>query len=352
MNIVILYTTIGHYMYATINSICELNQDANVHVVYDDKHGVDKNYNKLEEINRVKYIPKSSLSKVQLYNFIVEKNPHLLYFPAWQDREYFHVVKKIRRLKNKTIFIGGFDDIWFGRLRQVLGSIYFRLFYRKYFDYAWISGKPQYSYAQRMGFDMETIINDLYCADTNTFNAMVNGNRQKRFLFVGRFVKEKGLDVLLDAYEMLDVDIKEEWNLCLIGSGSLLDQIQKRQSNFIKIIPYLQKEELKVELQKGGVCVIPSNKDQWGLPVHEMALSGYPLIVSSAVGSSSEFLISGLNGYKFKKGSVQSLYNALSKITSLSEQELNNFGAQSQKLGARINSQFSAASFLSVIEFD
>ncbi len=352
MNIVILYTTIGHYMYATINAITQLNQDAHVYVVFDDKYGVDKNYNKLEEIARVKYIPKASLSKAQLYNFIVELNPKILYFPAWQDREYFHVVKKIRRLKSKTIFIGGFDDIWFGRLRQVVGSIYFRLFYRKYFDYAWISGKPQYSYAQRMGFDMETIINDLYCADTNTFIEVVNENRQKRFLFVGRFVKEKGLDVLLDAYDMLEEDIKEEWSLCLIGAGSLLNQIQKRQSRFIKIIPYLQKDELKVELQKGGVCVIPSNKDQWGLPVHEMALSGYPLIVSSAVGSASEFLISGLNGYKFKKGNVQSLYKAFVKITSLSEKELNNFGSQSEKLGARINSKFSAASFLSVIEFD
>jgi glycosyltransferase involved in cell wall biosynthesis len=117
-------------------------------------------------------------------------------------------------------------------------------------------------------------------------------------------------------------------------------------------MPYLQKKELKVELQKGGVCVIPSNKDQWGLPVHEMALSGYPLIVSSAVGSASEFLISGLNGFKFKKGNVQSLYTALTKITSLSDEELNNFGIQSEMLGARINSNFSAASFLSVMEFD
>lgn len=352
MNIVILYTTLGHYMFSTIMAISELKEEAIVYVVYDDNQGVDKNKNELEQIDRVIYIPKSSLPKAQLFNFILELAPRILYFPAWQDRDYFNVVIKLKRFNIETIFIGGFDDIWFGRFRQVLGSIYFRLFYKKYFDYAWISGKPQFSYAQRMGFDMETIINDLYCADSYTFNRQLTRNSQRRFLFVGRFVKEKGLDVLLDAYEMLEDDIKEKWNLNLIGSGSLLKIIQKRQSKYIKIIPFLQKEELKEELQKGGVCVISSNKDQWGLPVQEMALSGYPLIVSSAVGSATEFLISGLNGYKFKKGSVDSLHLAFKKITNLNDEELKSFGKQSELLGGRINSKFSAASFLSVLELD
>jgi glycosyltransferase involved in cell wall biosynthesis len=352
MNIVILYTTIGHYMYATIKSICSLNETVNLYVFFDDKKSIDKNYNVLEEHDRVKYIPKSSLSRDKIYTFILSLSPRILYFPAWQDADYLFVVKKFRKKNNKTIFIGGFDDIWFGTLRQKLGSIYFKLFLKKYIDFAWVSGRPQFSYAQRLGFNMNSILNDIYCADTSTFKSNEQLGKEKRFLFVGRFVSEKGLNILLDAYDMLDDEIKKKWNLHFIGSGSLLGQILEHKSDYIHVVPYLQKDELRRNLQYGGVCIIPSNKDQWGLPVQEMALLGYPLLVSSAVGSATEFLISGYNGYKFKKGNIESLYNAMLKLTKLNDAELKTFGDRSKLLGSRINSDFSAASFLSVLEFN
>lgn len=355
MNIVFLYTTIGHYMFATIKNICELNNQLSVFVIYDDNRGIDKNFNELELHDRVSFIAKSSVTDEKLFDFLVELQPGIIYFPSWQDKSYFKIVRKYRDGGYKSIQIGGFDDIWHGSIRQNLGALYFKLFYKKYFDFAWISGKPQFSYAQRFGFNMSTIINDLYCADTNSFVSYekeIFASKRKRFLFVGRFVPEKGLDVLLKAYDMLDESKKATWNLHLIGSGSLESLITSKKSTFIKVFPYMQKEDLIKELRNGGVCIIPSRKDQWGLPVQEMALLGYPLIISSAVGSASEFLISGLNGYQFKSENANSLLKAMLKIISMDEMELSSFGEESVILGRRINSKQSAASFLSVLERD
>ena len=339
-------------MFATIRRIVQFNKNYRIHVVYDDRRDLNKNDNNIEEIERVKFIRKSEMSRDDLVRYVNQIRPGIIYFPAWQDKDYFSVIKILYRKGSKSILIGGFDDIWHGSLRQKLGSIYFRIFLLKYFDFAWIAGKPQYSYVQRFGFKMSQIIGNLYSADTNTFSVpkSVKTKRMRRFLFVGRFVNEKGLDVLLKAFDSINSVSKDQWELCLIGTGALAKKLDVYHSEAIIIKPFMQKKELIEELKKGGVCVIPSRKDQWGLPVHEMALMGFPIIVSSAVGSASEFVISGYNGYVFENENSESLRLAMLKIIKLTNSEIECFGERSASLAQRINSEFSAASFLSVLE--
>jgi glycosyltransferase involved in cell wall biosynthesis len=346
--IIFLYSTIGHYMTSVLREIKNLNSNAEIVVVYWDKLGINSNKFEIKELNGTHFIPRSSLDSSQMAKLLIDHNPDILYISGWQDKGYVNALKRYRRLKRDTITVCGIDDQWHGYLRQHIGKIYFRLFYKKLYDFMWVAGKPQYHYAQRFGYGPERIVSNIYTADSKSFST--KSGIAKRFVFVGRFVSVKGLDVLFSAYERLSDEIKQEWPLILIGDGGLREQIVANKSKYVTIKPYMQIDDLKAELSNGGVACIPSRKDQWGLPIHEMAMLGYPLVVSSACGAATEFLISGYNGYLFRNGDVDSLFLALFNITQLNTQELELFSARSQKISNRIDSEFSASSLLSVLD--
>jgi glycosyltransferase involved in cell wall biosynthesis len=325
---------------------CNFNTD--IDVVYWNKNDINSNKYEVEDLSGVNFIPRSTMTERLLLDLLTTTKPDILYISGWQDNGYVDALKKYRKTKNQSVTVCGIDDQWHGTLRQRLGKIYFSLFYRKLYDFMWVAGKPQYHYAQRFGYGPERIVSNIYSADTSSFNN--NAGQVKRFIFVGRFVPVKGLDILFAAYESLPENTKKEWPLLLIGDGGLKSSIEKHKSKYIDIKPYMQITELRAELLKGGVACIPSRKDQWGLPIHEMAMLGYPLVLSSACGASTEFLISAYNGYLFRTGDKNSLHQALIKITQLSTQELELFSKRSRILANRINSELAANSFLSIMD--
>lgn len=348
LKIVFLYSTIGHYMTAVIKKILNQTKGAEITVIFWDKNDINSNRYDIEGFEGIEFIPRSTFDDIGLFNLLSEIRPDILYIAGWQDKGYVNALRRYRRVFFNTITICGIDDQWHGTLRQRIGKIYYWFFYKKLFDFMWVAGKPQYHYAQRFGYKPTRIISNIYSADTASFD--MKSEQLKRFVFVGRFVPVKGLDVLFAAYEALPSEIKIEWPLVLIGDGGLKEEILNNKSQYVHIKPYMQINELKSELLKGGVSCIPSRKDQWGLPIHEMAMLGYPLIVSSACGAATEFLISGYNGYLFENGNKDSLYRALYKITQLTNEEIEIYSGRSQLISKRINTEFSANSFLSVLD--
>lgn len=172
----------------------------------------------------------------------------------------------------------------------------------------------------------------------------------KRFIFVGRFVKVKALDLLVQSYCKLPANVQNNWPLILIGDGDQKPMILKPNNPNIKVLPFLQPEELRQELLKGGVGCLLSHKDQWGVVLHEYALMGLPMLASSGCGATTEFLISGFNGFLFRKGDVIDMHRAMKAFTSLTEEDVSRLAENSTKLGNRITSELSAASLLSVCQ--
>jgi glycosyltransferase involved in cell wall biosynthesis len=199
-----------------------------------------------------------------------------------------------------------------------------------------------------MGYDNYHIIRNLYSADTSLFNK--KANPCKRFVYLGRFLRTKGIINLVESYERLPESIKKEWPLVLIGDGPLMQEVKEKGSDHIIIKGFLQPKELQIELSKGGVCCMPSTLEQWGVSIHEFALMGYPLILSSVCGAATEFLIKGYNGYLFRLEEKDGLCDAFKKITLLDEDELELFSQRSYLLGQRINPELSVYSLLSILE--
>lgn len=346
--IVFLYSSINGFVLSTIRQLQTSGACESIDLVHWPFGTTLGNRFLIESIPSVKFYSRDKFEKECILKLLKDTMPDIIYVSGWMDSGYLYAIKKYRSDgAHSFVTVCGIDDQWKGSLRQYLGRIYFHLFYRRLFDFMWVSGKPQYHYAQRFGYAHTNIISNLLSADTSVFNKKVDLTR--RFVFVGRFDPVKGLDILLEAYESLPKTTQAEWPLVLIGDGELRDVVEKRASAQIIVKPFLQPAELMEELMQGGVACVPSYHEPWGVVIHEMALLGYPLVLSSACGAATEFLISGYNGFLFRTNDVDSLRAAFLKITTLSIEQLALFSNNSHLLGQRITPEQAAYSLLSVL---
>ncbi len=89
---------------------------------------------------------------------------------------------------------------------------------------------------------------------------------QPRFLFVGRFIERKGIDVLLDAFRGL-----ERGELWLVGDGPLraFVEAESRGDSRIRVLGYADETSLPDLYGQADILVVPSLFEPWGLVVHE-----------------------------------------------------------------------------------
>jgi glycosyltransferase involved in cell wall biosynthesis len=345
MNIVFLYSELVSYTQGTLQAMIDLDTNVKVDAIYWDKKKLSAYKLETQKEPRLNYWPRSSYNRETLYKFLLDKKPSIVYVSGWMDKDYLHAIKKYKKTYPVKV-IAGVDDQWRGTLRQYIGIVVMRLYLRRIFDYLWVAGKPQYLFAGIMGFDRLHTISNLYSA--NSYHFKGRAAFIKRFVYVGRFSPVKGVLNLVKAYNKLPENIKKEWPLVMIGDGPEKDEILKIKSENMTVHPFLQGDTLTNELRIGGVACSMSIKEAWGVVIHEMALLGYPLLLSNECGAATEYLISGYNGFMFDPRNNISMTEALLRITNLSEEQLQLFAERSTQLGARINSEISAASLLSI----
>jgi glycosyltransferase involved in cell wall biosynthesis len=346
MNVVFFCSEVVGYTVGMFQAILRFNSEMKIHVIH-----FDRNKKSMFELNSnsesLFFYRRTDFDLASMTQFLEQKEPVILYLPGWMDKDYIRAARSHKLNYPKVKIVCGIDDQWRGTLRQKIGVFYFKFFYKSVFDFMWVSGKPQYHFAQRMGYDNYHIVSDLYSANESVFNSKVGFS--KRIVFLGRFVPLKGIVQLIKAYEKLSPEIKKEWPLVLIGDGEQREEIVKLKSEFIIIRPFVQPDKLMEELLIGGVACLPALFEQWSVSIHELALIGYPLLISSECGATSEFLINGYNGYSFIANKPGAIDHALKMITSLSNEDLRLFGERSRALAQRINTEYVAASFCSIL---
>ena len=151
--------------------------------------------------------------------------------------------------------------------------------------------------------------------------------KEKRFdlIFIGRFQKMKGLDILLEAISIL-------WNqglkldLAIIGNfderqkefcRNLVHAECRKSLNFVGTIPHDQVPDL-INLSK--VLVVPSRYESFSLPTLEAQACGVPVVASSVggipelVGENTGILANSLNPKDFARSVEEA-------VTSTSLQE-------------------------------
>lgn len=259
----------------------------------------------------------------------------VIYSGGWSFMPYITIVKQ---LKTKSTVIG-FDNQWFGTLKQSLGALYFRLFLKPYFKFAFVPGDSQSRFAEKIGFRSQNIIAGAYCCDIETFSAAYQKNKmlkQKnyphRFLFVGRYAKEKNIDLLCECFIDLQSESPNDWELWCLGKGEL-KPVKHQQ---IKHFGFIQAHEMGDIITNTGIFILPSSFEPWGVVLHEFAAAGFPIITTSSVGAASTFVREGVNGHVVTANNKTQLKQRMKEMMFLTEERLNLMSEKSAEISLSI----------------
>ncbi len=261
-----------------------------------------------------------------------EINPDKIVCSGWVDKGY---VKVCRAFKGKVPTIMSMDNQWHGTLKQHVMRLISPFYLHRAFSHAWVPGQPQKEYAIRLGFKISNIHTGFYSADTSMFSEIADIKKSAdiphRFIYVGRYIKSKGLDLLFSAFIELQSEQPNDWELWCIGTGELYEQRPQHPS--IVHHGFVQPMDLPSYVKQAGVFVLPSLFEPWGVVVHEMAAAGMPMIVSNAVGAASRFVEDGNNGFLFSSGNKESLKEALRRMMHQNDESLRQMSLHSAQIG-------------------
>jgi glycosyltransferase involved in cell wall biosynthesis len=132
-----------------------------------------------------------------------------------------------------------------------------------------------------------------------------------RYLFVGRLIERKGIDVLLEAFRRVDGG-----ELAIVGDGPLREAVEAAASQDprIRLLGHRDGEALADAYREAHVLMVASLYEPWGLVVHEGLAHGLPVIATDEVGASDDLIESGTNGYVVPAGSAGALAEAMQAV--------------------------------------
>jgi glycosyltransferase involved in cell wall biosynthesis len=144
---------------------------------------------------------------------------------------------------------------------------------------------------------------------------------KKIVLFVGRLIKEKGIDYLIRAFAKFSGF--KDLGLLIVGDGPERNRLQKlceesNLSNVVFIWHPNERTEIEPYFVLCDILVLPSitlkEPEEWGLVVNEAMSVGKPVVVSSSVGCAYELVKNAVNGYIVQEKNVDALFLAMEKL--------------------------------------
>lgn len=277
-------------------------------------------------------IDKSSLSPLELLKTVQDFQPDVLICSGWMDKDYLKIAKSF---KKKISVVLTLDNHWTGGIKQRILTALSPFYLKRIFTHAWVPGDIQAEYARKLGFQ-GMIQKNFYCANVKLFEQLYEEtfpqkkrNVPKRFLYVARYVEHKGIFEMWDAFIELQAEQPNEWELWCLGTGEEWDN--RREHEKIQHFGFIQPDEMHQYIQKSSVYILPSKFEPWGVSVQEFAISGYPMIVSDAVGSREKYVQE--NGFIFQAGDKEELKAQLKKFMEMDDQKLIEMGERSHEVG-------------------
>ncbi len=249
------------------------------------------------------------------------------------------------------------DDAWeYSDRRGPLVTSVKRLIHRN-IDAAFIPAPSHAQYYLDMGFPQDRIFYGVDVVDNDFFSEEASKARdedealrrklslpQRYFLFVGRFIKRKGIDTLLEAYRQYAKSASgNAWGLVLVGDGDDRAEYQRTMKDhpLVKFAGSQFGEKLCAYYGLAGAFILPSEVETWGLVLNEAMASRLPVLASKGCGAGRALIEEGKNGWTFEYGDSRTLSELMSRLTLLPAGQL-----QAMKFrSAEIISQWSLDTF-------
>jgi glycosyltransferase involved in cell wall biosynthesis len=198
-------------------------------------------------------------------------------------------------------------------------------------DFIVTVGENGREYALRYGAPRKRIFFAPHTIDVAHYRDKCNAVRSKRsllhdelgaklttFIYVGRLLKLKGLEYLLDAFS--EVQRRNDSEVCLILVGDGADEelfrykCEKDGIRNVIFVGFVQKNELPKMYACADVFVFPTLGDPYGLVIDEAMACSLPVISTSEVGEIGDRVEDGINGYIVPPENSHDLAEAMLKL--------------------------------------
>jgi glycosyltransferase involved in cell wall biosynthesis len=137
---------------------------------------------------------------------------------------------------------------------------------------------------------------------------------RRRFLYSGRLVSWKRVDLLIQAYGAI-AERMPDWDLLIAGGGPDLARLQQMVPHELRervcFSGFLQMPELRCCYHLSDVLVHPSEFEPWALVINEAAAAGMAMIATDVTGAAVELVRNNVNGYLIPPGDGESLADAM-----------------------------------------
>jgi len=280
---------------------------------------------------------KTGVTRAEIASNLASFTPDALFIVGWMDQDYLHVA---RTFKKKGIpVIAGSDTQWEGTVRQQVGRWVAPWYLHSAIDVLWVAGERQRQLARKLGFTGMKCWSGVYACDWDKFSSRqksknVGGDYAPSFLYVGRYIQRKGLDVLLQAYKSYRASVAEPWLLTCVGQGELRFMLESQKG--IVDRGFIQPDQLPVLMKEASAFILPSIKEPWGVVLQEAAAAGLPLICSDVCGAAVHLLQDGYNGFLFEVNNTQHLTQCMIQMSTMAPERLQRMG----DLGHELSKQF------------
>ena len=149
------------------------------------------------------------------------------------------------------------------------------------------------------------------------------GLPQRYLLYVGRFVRSKGVLDLLAAYATLPESTRRDVGLVMAGDGEERNELVRRsraiQPGTVVFPGFQQRDQLPAFYALSEALVFPTYSDPWGLVVNEALACGLPVIATKVAGCVADLVQDGENGYVVRAGAPDLLAEAMMRLLNRAE---------------------------------
>jgi glycosyltransferase involved in cell wall biosynthesis len=285
-----------------------------------------------------------SLSREAIQNKVAQFDPDAVLMAGWLDRDYLAVARHVS--EQNIPVIAGCDTQWKGTLRQQVGRFVAPWYLHSAIDILWATGERQRQLARYLGFAAEQCWTGYYACDWKRFAGAHEPDRvcPATFLFVGRYIPRKGLDTLIAAYRHYRSKVDKPWSLVCAGTGELAPML--RQTPGVVDKGFVQPDELPELMRKGGVFVLPSRREPWGVVVQEAAAAGMPILCSTASGAGVHLVQHRYNGFSFEPEDADHLVRLMVRMHRFTPDRRSAMGRASHHLSRQFTPEQWAETFV------
>lgn len=135
---------------------------------------------------------------------------------------------------------------------------------------------------------------------------------EKTVLAVGRLTRQKGFDLLLEAWKYIEPEFGE-WRLRIIGDGeereNLCSIIKTYNLQNVEMVPF--QKDIEQWYMRASLFTLPSRYEGFVLVMIEAMAKGLPVVSFDCKEGPSELIDDGVNGYLVDNGNVEELAEKL-----------------------------------------